>query len=77
MCKVHPLERMFQYRKVQESNSAILDGCIVGSDSVVEGCMIGKNTEIGSNVEIIDVVVDFDAKIPSGYMQKGGCFPNN
>ena len=59
------------------SNSAILDGCIVGSDSVVEGCMIGKNTEIGSNVEIIEVVVDFDTKIPSGYMQKGGCFPNN
>ena len=59
------------------SNSAILDGCIVGSDSVVEGCMIGKNTEIGSNVEIIEVVVDFDTKIPSGYVQKGGCFPNN
>ena len=59
------------------SNSAILDGCLVGSDSVVEGCMIGKNTEIGSNVEIIDVVVDFETKIPSGYVQKGGCFPNN
>ena len=39
--------------------------------------MIGKNTEIGSYVEIIEVVVDFDTKIPSGYMQKGGCFANN
>ena len=37
--------------------------------------MIGVNTEIGSNVEISNVVVDFDTKIPSGHVQHGGCFP--
>ncbi len=57
------------------SNSAILEKCIVGPDSNLDGCMIGANTVIGSNVEISDVVVDFDVEIPSGYMQKGGRFP--
>ena len=44
------------------SDSAILDQCVVGPDSKVQGCMIGANTVIGPNVEIIEVVVDFDSK---------------
>ena len=57
------------------SDSAILDQCIVAPDSKVQGCMIGANTVIGPNVEIIEVVVDFDSKIPAGYVQRGGRFP--
>ena len=57
------------------SDSAILDQCTVGPDSKVQGCMIGANTVIGPNVEIIEVVVDFDSKIPAGHIQKGGRFP--
>ena len=57
------------------SDSAILDQCIVGPDSKVQGCMIGANTVIGPNVEIIEVVVDFDSKIPAGHIQRGGRFP--
>ncbi|HJM66960.1 MAG TPA: NDP-sugar synthase [Candidatus Thalassarchaeaceae archaeon] len=57
------------------SNTAILGGCSVDARSILQGCMIGANTMIGSDVELIDVVVDFDAKIPTGHVQKGGTFP--
>jgi mannose-1-phosphate guanylyltransferase len=57
------------------SNTTILGGCSVDARSILQGCMIGANTMIGSDVELIDVVVDFDAKIPTGHVQKGGTFP--
>lgn len=56
-------------------HSALLDGVYVGDGALVVGCLIGEGATIGEMADLVEVVVDYDAKVPAGHKQRGGTFP--
>ena len=57
------------------SRSTLLSGTNVGPNSVVESCMIGRDVHIGSNVQLLNMVIDHGSVIPDGTSMSGGQWP--
>ena len=57
------------------SRSTLLSGTNVGPNSVVESCMIGRDVHIGSNVQLLNMVIDHGSVIPDGTSMSDGQWP--
>ena len=55
--------------------STLLSGTSVGNDSTIESCLVGRDVKIGSNVNLIDVVVDHGSQVPDGTSLSNGQWP--
>ena len=55
--------------------STLLSGTSVGNDSIIESCLVGRDVKIGSNVNLVDVVVDHGSLVPDGTNFSNGQWP--
>lgn len=55
--------------------STLLAGSTVGLDSIVESCLVGRDVQIGSNVELRNMVIDHGSVIPDGTSMNDGQWP--
>ena len=58
------------------SNTCILSNSVIGNDCILINTLIGENVIIGDGCNLENVIVDFNAKIPDGWKQSGGRYPN-
>ncbi len=56
-------------------DSTILERSTIGKDSRITRCLIGRDCQIGDDVTLTDVIVDYGANVENGYQQSGGVFP--
>ena len=55
--------------------STLLEGTVVGENSIITECLIGDHVTIGSDVQIEDLVVDHGSVVPDGTHLVGGQWP--
>ena len=65
--------------KVQQASiieSCILSGSSIGKGSILKNTLVGEKAKIGENCNLENVIVDYNAIVPDGWKQIGGCYPN-
>tara|TARA_Y100000746_G_scaffold59661_1_gene48388 strand:+ start:2429 stop:3424 length:996 start_codon:yes stop_codon:yes gene_type:complete len=58
------------------SNSCILRNSIVENECILKNSLVGENAIIGKGCILENVIVDFNARMPDGWKQSGGRYPN-
>ncbi len=63
-------------QKAHIYESCILRESSIGEGSTLRNTLVGENAKIGKNCKLEHVIVDYNAIVPDGWKQQGGCYPN-